>query len=132
MAYSYDRTKTAAKLDVYDKWRDIVEKHDQEERKEMDALVKSLVNYFRSVGFDLDVSKSWLGKDYRGSDGHRLMGQFVITEREENTVKYAEYPKMDVRGWVEEATGLYGSPRKVGEKQTPRGIITTFVVELGE
>lgn len=133
--YSYDRTqtKTAAKLDVFDKFRDIVKKHEEAEAKELQALVKSLVNYLKSVGYDLDVSKSWLDKARRGSDGYQLTGQLLITEREENNVKFADLPKLDsVARWVEEATGLHGSPRKVSEKETPRGTITTFVVELGE
>jgi len=122
MTYSYDRTKTAAKLDVHDEWQAIVDKTEEMERKGFEALIKKLVNYFRSVGYDLDPRKSWLGKVNSGSDGARIQGQFHLTERAENSVK-AE-TKEQVRKWVESATGLYGFPRQVGPD--------TWVVEIGE
>lgn len=132
--YDYDRrTKTAATLDVYDKWRDIVKKHDDAEQKDFESLLKELVKYFKSVGYDLDTTKSWLGKRYSGSDGVRITGEFWITEREENNVKFNDLPRIDnVKMWVAEATDLYGYPKKVGEKETPRGTVSTFIVEIGE
>lgn len=130
MSYSYDRRKTAATLDVHDKWRDIVQKHEAAEQKDFQALLHELVPYLKSVGYDLDVSKSEIGKFYHGSDGVRRSGTLVITEREENTVK-AEKPEQ-VKKWFEEATGLYGHPTKMGEKQTPRGTVYTWAVDITE
>jgi hypothetical protein len=128
--YGYDRRKTAASMDVHQKWREIVQKHAAAERHDLQAVLHEMVNYLRSVGYDLDVSKSELDKQWHGSDGWRLVGQLMITEREENTVK-AETPEQ-VRKWVEEATGLYGYPKKIGEQQTPRGPISTWVVDIGD
>lgn len=105
------RFKKAAKMDLWREWKNIVEKHEDAEGRDMQALLKELVNYMRSVGYDLDVSKSHLGKEWHGSDRWRLSGQLVITEREENTVK-GETPQQ-VAGWIEEATGIRGTARKL-------------------
>lgn len=112
--YSYDRQKTAAKLDVYSKWRDIVDKHDAAERKEMDALLQDMVRYLRSEGLELDVKRSHIGKYYHGSDGVRMEGTLVVAEAWNNV---AQALKPDwIRKWVEAATGLYGgTPQKIGE-----------------
>ncbi len=129
------RWKSAAKLEVYPKWRAIVEKHEAAERKEMAALVHELVPYFKSNGYDLDVEKSYLAKRWHGSDGWRMEGMFTITEREENNVK-ATKPEQ-VKTWVEEATGLHGYPRKLSERPAkggprPGDPITTWQVEISE
>lgn len=113
------KVKTAAKLDVYDKWQDIVQKHEAAERKDLAALVHELVPYFKSNGYDLDVSKSYLAKRWHGSDGWRIEGMFTITERDENNVK-ATKPEQ-VKKWVEEATGLYGTARKLSEQPSKSG-----------
>jgi hypothetical protein len=121
--YSYDRNKTAAKLDVHHKWHAIVEKHETAERKDFQDLLRELVPYFKSVGYDLDVANSYIGKEWHGSDGWRRMGQIVLTERAENTVK-ATKPEQ-VRMWVEEATGMIGFPAKGRAEHT-------WVVDIGQ
>jgi hypothetical protein len=126
--YSYDRRKTAAKLDVFHVWHAIVEKHEAAERKEFAALLHELVNYFHSVGYDLDVGKSYIAKNWHGSDGWRMEGMFTIVEREENTVKATKPQQVEM--WVEEATGLHGSAKKIAEKDTPRGSIGTWQVDI--
>jgi hypothetical protein len=125
--YSYDRRKTAAKMEVFDQWRDIVERHEKAEQREFKLLLHELVPYFKSNGLDLDVGKSFIGKEWHGSDGWRITGQFVVSERAENTVK-SETPE-SVKGWVEEATGMYCHPRK--QAPLPTGGFT-WVCELGE
>lgn len=112
--HDYDfRGRVAAKLDVYDAWGDIVRKHDRETADELEALLRKLVPYLRSVGYDLDVSKSYLDKYYSGSDGVRMSGALHVTERDENTTYATESRR--VEQWVAEATGLSGSAKKVGE-----------------
>jgi len=111
--YSYDRRlKTAAKLEVWHAWQDIVQKHEQAEARDFQALLHELVPYLKSNGYDLDVSKSYIGKEYHGSDGWRLTGQLQITERPENVTK-ATTPQQ-VKMWVNEATGISGAARHVG------------------
>jgi hypothetical protein len=112
MVYSYDRQKTAAKLDVHSKWQDIVMKHEAAESHDFKALVHELVPYLKSNGYDLDVSKSHISKEWHGSDGWRLSGMLTITERAENVAKARN--ASDVADWVNEATGISGSARHVG------------------
>lgn len=102
--------RTAAKLDVYSKWNTIVRKHEQAEAKELNGLLKSLVPYLKSVGLDLDLNRSSLGKYHHGSDGLRMEGILIVQDRPENTVPTTT---ASVRNWVEEATGLYGSVREL-------------------
>lgn len=130
--YSYDRrVRTATKLDVHDKWRDIVQKHEGAEQHEFKQLLHELVNYFHSVGMDLDVSKSFIGKEWHGSDGWRRSGQFMITEREENVTKSQRPEQIEM--WVTEATGLHGSAKKISEKPTKwGGPAGTWLVDIGE
>lgn len=133
--HNYDRRKTAAKLEVHEKWREIVEKHEAAERHDFQALLHELVNYFKSVGFDLDVSKSYIGKEWHGSDGWRREGTLTITERDENNVKSSK-PE-DVKKWVEEATGLYAYPKKISERPSKGGPhpgepVGTWQVDIGE
>lgn len=135
--YSYDYSrKTAASIDVWQKYKSIVEKHRREEEKELQDLLKDLSNYFRSNGMDLDLSKSYMEKIPRGSDGYDLAGSFRLTEREENSVKLSEFPpaKMleHVRQRVEESTNLWCRPKLVSMKETPRGPVGTFDCEFGE
>lgn len=108
--YSYDRRKTAATMDFHAKWDEIVMKHAQAERHDFDQLLQETVKYLRSVGYDLDLSKSYLGKEYHGSDGIRMSGELYVTERAENTVKH-ERPE-GVAKWIKEALQLHTSPRK--------------------
>lgn len=110
MSYSYDRTKTAARMDLYSEWRSIVDEHERAEQRDFEALLKELVKYLFSVGYDLDLRKSWLGKYYHGSDGVRMEGNLHVTERPENTVKH-EDPRKVVE-WVERATGITGSGKR--------------------
>jgi hypothetical protein len=105
--------KTAAHLDVYKKWREIVQKHDEAEKKELQALLHELVNYLKSVGYDLNVNRSHIGKANHGSDGARLYGQLVVKERDENVSK-AQRPEQ-VSSWVQMATGLSGSAHPLGD-----------------
>ena len=111
--YSYDRRKTAASMDAHAKWRDIIRKHEKAEREELDALVKEMAKYLKSEGLELDVRKSYLEKDYHGSDGYRLTGALIVSESKENNVKVTD-PQW-IRKWVEAATGLYGFVMKTGE-----------------
>lgn len=103
--------KDAAEMDVQQEWEDIVRKHAKAEQDDMDALLKKMVPYLKSVGYDLDVSKSYLGKEMHGSDGNRRRGALVITERKENTVKMESPAK--VAQWVASATGLHGSAKRI-------------------
>lgn len=78
----YDRrSKTAAKMDLHDKWRDIVDKHRKAEAKDMERLLKSCVAPLKQAGFDLDMQKSYLDKYYAGSDGTRMEGMLYIEQR---------------------------------------------------
>jgi len=103
--------KSAAEMDVHAEWADIIRKHAKAEQDDMDALLKKMVPYLKSVGYDLDVSKSYLGKEQHGSDGNRRRGALVITERAENAAK-ADSPQKVVR-WVASATGLHGSAKRI-------------------
>lgn len=114
MAYDYDHSKTAvAKLDLWDEWRDIVKKHDTETQQELEGLLRRLVPHLRSAGFDLDLTKSYLDKRYKGSDGVRIVGELTVIDREENSVYSPN--KESVKKWVEMATGMDGSVKKIGE-----------------
>jgi hypothetical protein len=128
--YSYDRRprgKTAAKLEVFHKWREIVDKHEMAERRDFVALIHELVPYFKSNGLDLDVKMSSIGKEDHGSDGWRIAGWLTVNERAENNTK-SETPD-SVKMWVEEATGLYCHPRKL--HPLPTGGYS-WICELGE
>ena len=58
--YDYDRrSKTAAKMDLHSKWRDIVDKHRKAEAKDMERLLKSCVAPLKKVGLDLNLQKSF-------------------------------------------------------------------------
>lgn len=103
--------KSAASIDAHGEWRDIITKHAKAEQADMDDLVKKLVPYLRSVGYDLEVAKSYLGKEEHGSDGFRRRGALIITEREENTAKASSPQKVAM--WVEQATGMHGSARHI-------------------
>lgn len=113
MGYTYFRKpKTAATMDFWSKWREIVRKHEKEEERDFDGLLKESVNYLKSVGYDLDLSKSYLGKRYHGSDGVRIVGSLWITERPENQVKAERPDKVEM--WVEEALQMRGSAQNRG------------------
>lgn len=78
----YDRrSKTAAKIDLHDKWRDIVDKHRVAEAKDMERLLKSCAAPLKKAGFDLDMRKSYLDKYHSGSDGTRMEGMLYIEQR---------------------------------------------------
>lgn len=116
---SYDRRpKMAAKIDLYDKWRDVVDRHDAAERKEMQALLKEAVPYLRSNGLDLDLKRSYLSKYYSGSDGVRMEGVIYVTEREENSMPVLGAEMLE--RWVEAAIDLRGTARKIGEGKPSR------------
>lgn len=118
MTYDYDRAKTAATMDVHAKWRAIVDKHAEAERREMQALLKDMVKYLKSNGLDLDINRSYLSKVEHGSDGMRLSGELIVSERAENVLKI-ERPDMLAK-WVAEATELHGGARKIGEGPAKR------------
>lgn len=133
--YSYDRqTKTAATMDAHSKWRDIVDKHEAAEHKEMEALLKEMAKYLKSVGLDLDVGKSYLGKEYHGSDGVRRAGELVVSERAENNI-LVERPEM-IAKWVAEATDMHGSARRIGTGPGKRQVddlpIGIWAVDISE
>lgn len=131
--YSYDRSKTAASMNLYREWRDMVNKADRDLRQEFSELLKKAVPYLKSVGYDLDVSKSYLDKEPRGSDGDRLIGMLYVTEREENNVVAPNAES--VRRWVDEALGLWGRPRKVSEGPGTNRAgqpLASWEVDLGE
>jgi hypothetical protein len=133
MSYSYDRQKTAAKLDVHSKWRDVVDKHAEAEQKDFEALLKDTAKYLKSEGLDLDLKRSWLGKRYSGSDGVRRTGELYVSERPENTIEANE---RSIVRWVEAATDMHGSARKVGEGPAKRQVddkpVGVWVVDVGE
>lgn len=81
--YSYDRRKTAAKMDLHDKWSDIVDKHRKAEAKDMEKLLKSCVAPLKAAGWDLDLKSSYLDKYSSGSDGNRLSGNLRLIQRGE-------------------------------------------------
>ncbi len=110
--YTYYRPKTAATMDFYAEWKDIVRRHELAEAKDMDALLKTCVNYLKSVGYDLDLSKSYLAKEYHGSDGARIVGSLWLTERPENNVKAEKASQVEM--WVNEALQMHGSARNRG------------------
>ena len=47
----YRRQKTAAKLEVWHAWQDIVQKHEQAEARDFQALLHELVPYMKSNGY---------------------------------------------------------------------------------
>jgi hypothetical protein len=108
--YSYNRTKTAAKINLHNVWKGIVDKYQAKEENEFQELTRELVLYLRSVGYELDWKQSWIGKEWHGSDGWRMSGILYLTESPENTVK-AETAQQ-VEKWVTEATGQWGSASK--------------------
>ncbi len=115
--YSYDRrTKTAASMDLHSEWREIIDKHEKAEQHDLESLLHKLVNYMKSVGYDLNVRESYIGKRWHGSDGWRMEGQLVIKERAENSVKAPNAES--VRRWVKEATGMHTFPAKGSEPDT--------------
>lgn len=133
MSYSYDRRKVAAKLDVHDKWRDIVDKHAKEEAQDFQDLLKEMVKYLKSEGLDLDLKRSHLGKYHAGSDGVRMSGELVVSERQENNI---EANAKSVQQWVEAATGLWGGGvRKIGEGPGKRQVddkpVGVWTIDVG-
>ena len=107
--YDFRRPRIAAKLNLFGEWRAVVTKHEEAERQELQALLRKLVPYLGSVGYDLDLQKSYLSKDYHGSDGLRIEGFLYVTERPENNTK-ATKPEQ-VATWIEAATGMHGGAR---------------------
>lgn len=133
MRYSYDRRKVAVQLDVHDKWRDIVDKHAKEEQKDFEDLLKDMVKYLKSEGLDLDVKRSSLGKYYAGSDGVRMTGELVVSERPENTI---EANAKSIQKWVQAATGLWGGGvRRIGEGPAKRQVddkpVGVWTIDVG-
>lgn len=134
--YDYERqhqTKTAAKMDLHGEWSDIVERHRSEESKAMFRLLQKTTDYLGSVGFDLDIDKSFLDKELRASDGPRMSGHLRITEREENTTSSPD--ARSAEKWVQSALGVHGSAHLVKEgpeKNRMGQPIKTWVVDLGE
>jgi len=111
--YNYDRRKkTAAKMDLYAKWRDIIDAHAEAERRDLDNLLKSTVPYLKSVGLDIDLRRSYLSKYYHGSDGVRIEGMLYLKDRPENTVKLIEFGEREgaerVSKWLDSAIDMYG------------------------
>lgn len=129
--YSYDRT--AASTDLRNEWREIVDKHDDAMHKDFEGLLKKAVPYLKSVGYDLDLNRSYLGVEARGSDGKRMAGMLTITEREENTVQARD--AQVVKRWMDAALGISGFPRKIGEgpeKGRSGEPLATWVVDIDE
>lgn len=110
--YSYDRRKIAAQMDVPAKWHDIVTRHAAAEAREMEDLLHEMARYLKSEGLVLDVGRSYLGKEFHGSDGFRREGQLVVSEAKENTIKGS---KEQIEKWVRAATELHGSAKKIGD-----------------
>jgi hypothetical protein len=116
--HDYDRsrtatTRTAAKMDLHAAWRAIVDKHQSQENQELFRLLQKTTDYLHSVGMDLIIDKSYLGKYYHGSDGVRMEGSLTVREREENTTSSPD-PRSAAR-WVEMALDVHGSARLVSE-----------------
>jgi hypothetical protein len=111
MDYSYDRRKTAASFDLYEEWREITDKHEKAQQQEYTALLKKAGMYLKSVGYDMDEHRSYISKQYAGSDGTRLAGQLMITEREENNTVARN--GQAVARWVADALGVHGSAQLI-------------------
>jgi hypothetical protein len=132
--YDYDRrSKTAATMDLYGEWRDIVQYNETKESRDFQALLRKAVPYLKSVGYDLliDDRRTFLSKEHHGSDGWRIAGQIIIKEREENNVQASD-PRRVV-GWVDSAIGVYGSASKLSEgpeKDRSGQPLTTWLVDL--
>ena len=130
--YNYDHRTAHAKLDLFQEWHDIVDEHREAMFRDFKGLLNKLVPYLRSVGYDLDVAKSYLDVQWRSSDGPRIDGMLVVEERDENTV-YATNPEQVVK-WVALATDMTGRARKIAELPgrwpgQKRGV---WQVEIGE
>lgn len=100
------RPKTAAKMDLHSKWRDIVDKHRIAESKEMERLLKSCAAPLKKAGFDLDMKKSYLDKYHSGSDGTRMEGALFISQRSSDDVWLT---KGEVEMLLRETLEVYGS-----------------------
>lgn len=113
MSYNYDRSKTAASMDFREEWKDILDRHEDAMNADFMALLKKAVPYLKSVGYDLIVTKCYLGKEHHGSDGWRMSGEIVVKEREENTFQADDGRK--VSEWIQRALGISGYARKIQE-----------------
>lgn len=130
--YSYDR-RTAASTDLRRQWSDVVDRHAKALAKDLEDILRSAVPYLKSVGYDLDLKKSYLSVEQHGSDPDRMSGMLTITEREENNTQAID--AQSVKRWVAEATGIYGFPRKVSEgpeKGRDGRPLATWVVDIDE
>ncbi len=115
----------AASMDFHEEWRKVVDEHRKAQDRDFEALLEKAVPYLRSVGYDLDVKRSYLEVEQRGSDGPRLAGMLMLTEREENNVRHDD-PKnaSKVAEWVSQALGVGGRARHMGS--------FSWAVDLGE
>jgi hypothetical protein len=129
--YSYDRT--AATTDLRSDWLDAVQKHDRALNEDLKDVLKKAVPYLKSVGYDLDLKRSYLSVEEHGSDGKRMSGALTVTEREENNVQAKD--AQAVKQWVASALGIYGFPRKISEgpeKGRDGTPLATWLVEIDE
>jgi hypothetical protein len=120
-------------MDLRKGWMDIIQKHDKALREDLEDLLKKAVPYLKSVGYDLDLKRSYLEVRRGGSDGPRMSGALVITEREENTVQAPNAES--IKRWMVEALDLHGFPQKVSEgpqKGRDGQPLTTWVVDIDE
>lgn len=131
--YSYDRSKTAAKMDLHSEWRDIVDYNETKEHRDFQALLKKMVPYFKSVGYDLliDDRRTFISKEHHGSDGWRIAGQLVIRDREENVTQTVDPDRVSM--WVDEAIDTRG--RAVLDSRGPQkgrngDPLSTWVVDI--
>lgn len=108
--YDYDRAarpKTAAHMDLHEAWHKIVDHHASAENRELFRLLQQTEDYLHSVGMTLVTGKSYLGKEYHGSDGLRLSGYLTVQELEENTTSSRD--AQNAEKWVQTALGVHGS-----------------------
>lgn len=114
--YDYDRaatTKTAAHLDLHEAWHHIVDHHASAENQELFKLLQKTEDYLHSVGMTLVTNKSYLGKEYHGSDGLRMSGYLTVQELEENTTSSPN--ARSAEKWLQTALGIYGSAKLLKE-----------------
>ena len=113
---TYDRRKTAATIGLNRKWSQITDRLKKSESKAYDNLLKELVPYLKSVGYELDLQRSYIGRKDKGSDGWWMDGMLYVTSRDDTMVKEIEFGPVEgakrVKDWIKDAIGFAPSSVK--------------------